>query len=63
MLFRSLDNVIFDTAPSVNATYTKITLGPGNVSFTPSGTGVTVTNNISGSSTPNSCPSSRFPSF
>jgi ABC-type phosphate transport system substrate-binding protein len=32
-----------------------VTLGPGNVSFTPAGTGVTVTNAISGSSTPNPC--------
>jgi hypothetical protein len=39
----------------VTASYTKVTLGPGNVNFTPSGTGVTVTNSISGSSTPNAC--------
>jgi hypothetical protein len=32
-----------------------VTLGPGNVNFTPSGTGVTVKNNISGTSTPNAC--------
>ena len=53
----TLDNVIVDgiTAKEVTAEYTKVTLGPGNVNFTPSGTGVTVTNNISGSSTPNAC--------
>ena len=48
----TLDNVVFDPTPKVTASYTNVTLGPGNVSFTPSGTGVTVTNKISGSSTP-----------
>jgi polygalacturonase len=53
----TLDNVIVDGVSSseVTATYTKVTLGPGNVNFMPSGTGVTVTNSISGSSTPNPC--------
>ena len=51
----TLDNVIFDPTPKLAASYTTVTLGPGNVSFTPSGTGVTVTNKISGSSTPNPC--------
>jgi polygalacturonase len=51
----TLDNVVFDPTPKVTASYTNVTLGPGNVSFTPSGTGVTVTNKISGSSTPNPC--------
>jgi polygalacturonase len=53
----TLDNVIVDgiTATEVTAEYTTVTLGPGNVNFAPSGTGVTVTNNISGTSTPNAC--------
>ena len=53
----TLDNVIVDGVSSANvsASYTKVTLGPGNVNFTPSGTGVTATNAISGSSTPNAC--------
>ena len=51
----TLDNVIFDPTPKLTASYTNVTLGPGNVSFTPSGTGVTVTNKIAGSSTPNPC--------
>ena len=51
----TLDNVVFDVTPKVTASYTSVTLGPGAVSFTPSGTGVTVTNKISGSSTPNPC--------
>jgi len=51
----TLDNVIIDPAVTVTASYTAVTLGPGNVNFTPSGTGVTVSNKISGSSTPNPC--------
>ena len=53
----TLDNVVIDgiSASNVQASYSNVTLGPGNVNFTPSGTGVTVTNNISGSSTPNPC--------
>jgi polygalacturonase len=51
----TLDNVVFDGTPKVTATNASVTLGPGNVSFTPSGTNVTVTNNVSGTSTPNPC--------
>ena len=53
----TLDNVVVDgvSSSNVSASYTKVTLGPGNVNFTPSGTGVTVTNSISGTSTPNPC--------
>ena len=53
----TLDNVIIDgiSASNVTASNTNVTLGPGNVNFTPSGTGVSVTNDISGSSTPNPC--------
>jgi polygalacturonase len=60
----TLDNVIIDSFSTSNlhAQYTKFTLGPGAVTFTPSGTGVTVTNNISGSSTPNPC-TNKFVSF
>ena len=53
----TLDNVVVDgvSSSNVSASYTKVTLGPGNVNFMPSGTGVTVTNAISGASTPNPC--------
>jgi polygalacturonase len=53
----TLDNVVVDgvSAANVQASYTNVTLGPGNVNFMPSGTNVTVTNDISGSSTPNPC--------
>jgi hypothetical protein len=43
------------TSSDVSAEYAAVTEGPGNVNFTPTGTGVTVSNKISGSSTPNSC--------
>jgi polygalacturonase len=53
----TLDNVVIDgiSASNVTASYTDVTLGPGNVNFTPSGTNVTVTNSIAGTSTPNPC--------
>jgi polygalacturonase len=53
----TLDNVIVDgiSSSNVTASYANVTLGPGNVNFTPSGTGVKVTSSISGSSTPNAC--------
>jgi polygalacturonase len=53
----TLDNVVVDGISSSNvaASYTNVTLGPGSVNFTPSGTGVNVTNNVSGTSTPNPC--------
>jgi polygalacturonase len=53
----TLDNVVVDGVSSshVTAAYTNVTLGPGNVNFMPSGTGVTVTSAISGTSTPNPC--------
>jgi polygalacturonase len=53
----TLDNVVIDgiVASDVSAEYASVTEGPGAVNFTPTGTGVTVTNNISGTSTPNAC--------
>jgi len=53
----TLDNVVIDgiSAANVTASYTNVTLGPGNVSFTPSGTSVTVNDSRSGTSTPNPC--------
>jgi polygalacturonase len=53
----TLDNVVVDgiSSASVLAAFTSVTLGPGNVNFTPTGTGVNVTNGISGTSTPNAC--------
>jgi polygalacturonase len=51
----TLDNVVIDDSPTMKATYADVSLGPGSVNFTPSGTAVTVTNGVSGSSTPNAC--------
>ena len=57
MLGLTLDNVVVDDIASANisASYADITLGPGSVNFTPSGTSVTVSNKVTGSSTPNAC--------
>ena len=53
----TLDNVVIDgiSSSNVTASYTTVTLGPGSVNFTPMGTGVSVTNSVSGTSTPNPC--------
>jgi polygalacturonase len=53
----TLDNVVVDgiSSSGVSATNANITLGPGQVNFTPSGSGVTVSNKVSGSSTTNAC--------
>jgi polygalacturonase len=53
----TLDNVIVDNIDSeaVSAQFSNIVLGPGAVNFTPSGLGVTVTNNITAGSTPHPC--------
>ncbi|HVV53555.1 MAG TPA: glycosyl hydrolase family 28 protein, partial [Polyangia bacterium] len=57
LLGLTLDNVVVDdiTTSNISAGYAAVTLGPGNVNFTPSGSNVTVTNAIAGSSTPNDC--------
>jgi polygalacturonase len=57
LLGLTLDNVVVDdiTSSNITASYANVTLGPGSVNFTPSGTNVTVTNKVSGSSTPNDC--------
>ena len=57
MLGLTLDNVVVDdiTSANISASYADITLGPGSVNFTPSGTSVTVSNKVAGSSTPNPC--------
>jgi hypothetical protein len=61
----TLDNVVIDglTAAHISASNTNVTLGPGDVNVMPTGTGVTVTNDISGTSTPNPCGADRFPTF
>jgi polygalacturonase len=53
----TLDNVIVDGIgpQSVAAQFADITLGPGNVNFSPTGMGVKVTKRVSGSSSPFEC--------
>jgi polygalacturonase len=53
----TLDNVIVDNVgpQAVAAQYSDIHLGPGNVNFMPSGPGVTVSNQMTGPSTPRPC--------
>ncbi len=53
----TLDNVVVDdiTSANISASYANVTLGPGTVSFTPTGTSVTVTNKVAGASTANAC--------
>jgi polygalacturonase len=53
----SLDNVILDSAGTATFKAQNATLdfGPGPVNFTPSGTGVTVTKNITGTAAPRDC--------
>ncbi|MDP9150993.1 MAG: glycosyl hydrolase family 28 protein, partial [Myxococcota bacterium] len=51
----TLDNVIVDNTMSVVAMNASVTLGPGNVNFTPSGTNVVVTKNITGTAAPVDC--------
>ncbi|SNT34940.1 Polygalacturonase [Granulicella rosea] len=59
----TLDNVQIDgvKASNLSASYANITLGPGAVNFSPSGTGVNITNNITGTSTVRDC-TNAFPS-
>jgi polygalacturonase len=53
----TLDNVAIDgiSASNVTAEYASVTLGSGSVSFKPTGTSVTVTNDVSGTTTVNPC--------
>jgi polygalacturonase len=51
----TMDNVVFDTAPSITASQAAIALGPNPVNITPSGTGVTVTNAVTGTAAPRDC--------
>jgi polygalacturonase len=53
----TLDNVMIENMGplAVAAEYADIRLGPGAVNFTPSGVGVTLTNDIAGDSAPTAC--------
>jgi polygalacturonase len=53
----TLDNVVVDgiTPLDVAAQFASVTLGPGDVNFTPAGNGAAVTNAISGTTSPVTC--------
>jgi polygalacturonase len=56
-LLISLDNVVMDSAGSATfkAQDAKLTFGPGPVNFTPTGSDVTVTKNLTGTAAPRDC--------
>jgi polygalacturonase len=52
----TLNNVVFDNAPtSITAQYSNLTFGPQAVNISPAGTGVTVTNQVTGAAAPRDC--------
>jgi polygalacturonase len=55
VLTMTLDNVLMDTPPTFDAQYATLTYGPAPVNFTPTGTGVTVTNNVTGTDPGRDC--------
>lgn len=54
-LTMTMDNVVFDGTPTITASQAAFTLGPKPVTLTPSGTGVTVTNNVTETVAPRDC--------
>jgi polygalacturonase len=57
----AMDNVVFDSAPTINASNATITLGPNPVNIAPTGTGVTVTDNVTAAAAPRDCTSAWVP--
>ena len=58
----TLNNVVFDEAPmSINAIYSNIAFGPQPVSINPSGTGVVVTDGVTGTAAPRDCTDAWVP--
>jgi polygalacturonase len=57
----TMDNVVFDTSPTISASDAVITLGPGPVNILPSGNGVTVTDNVTGAAVPRDCSNAWVP--
>jgi len=57
----AMDNVVFDTPPTINASNATITLGLGPVSILPSGTGVTVTDSVTAAPAPRDCSNAWVP--
>jgi len=57
----TMDNVVFDSQPIITASDAVIGLGPNPVSISPTGTGVTVNQNVTGASPPRDCSSAWVP--
>lgn len=55
VLTMTLDNVVMDSSGTFEAQYATLTYGPGPVNLAPSGTGVTVTKNVTGTAAPRDC--------
>jgi polygalacturonase len=55
LLTLAMDNVVFDSAPTVTASQAAITVGPDPVSIAPSGAGVTVGGAVTGTAPPRDC--------
>jgi polygalacturonase len=52
----ALNNVVFDNPPtSINAQYSNLTFGPQAVNISPAGTGLTVTDQVTGAAAPRDC--------
>ena len=54
-LTMTMDNVVFDAAPTITASQAGITWGPNPVNLTLSGNAVTVTNNVTETAAPRDC--------
>ena len=57
----TMDNVVFDAPPTINASNAVITLGPNPVNIAPTGAGVTVTDNVTAAAPPRDCSSAWVP--
>jgi hypothetical protein len=51
----TMDNVVFDTPPTINASDATITLGPRPVSILPTGNRVTVNDGVTAAAAPRDC--------
>jgi len=61
LLTLAMDNVVFDTPPTINASEATITLGPNPVTILPSGSGVTVIDNVTAAAAPRDCSGAWVP--
>ena len=57
----AMDNVVFDTPPTIDASNAAITLGPSPVSILPSGAGVMLTDDVTAAAAPRDCSNAWVP--